>query len=67
MRLSVFRCPGPTPVVTALSRESRAQTGALVVIHPFCGQLEAIAFDDRRPSRKLSGDKLPSAGTELDG
>jgi hypothetical protein len=34
MRLSVFRCPGPTPVVTALSRECRAKTGALVVIHP---------------------------------
>ena len=34
MRLSVFRGPGPTPVATALSRESRAQAGALVVIDP---------------------------------
>jgi hypothetical protein len=32
--LSVFRCPGPSPVVTALSGESRAQANALVVIHP---------------------------------
>jgi hypothetical protein len=36
--LSVFRCPGPSPVVTALSGESRAQANALVVIHPKIGQ-----------------------------
>jgi hypothetical protein len=34
MRLFVFRCPGPSPVVTERSGESRAQAGALVVIHP---------------------------------
>jgi hypothetical protein len=38
MRLSVFRCPGPTPVVTALSRECGAKIGALVVIDPFCDE-----------------------------
>jgi hypothetical protein len=38
MRLSVFQCPGLSPVVIALSRESRAQAGALVVIHPKIGQ-----------------------------
>jgi hypothetical protein len=36
--LSVFRCLGPSPVVTALSGESRAQASALVVIHPKIGQ-----------------------------
>jgi hypothetical protein len=33
-----FSVSGPNPVVTALSRECRAKTGALVVIHPFCLQ-----------------------------
>jgi hypothetical protein len=60
MRLSVFQCPGLSPVVIALSRESRAQAGALVVIHPFCGEffVEAKKCGDDAMI-PLSGTKSP--------
>jgi len=50
-RLSVFWCPGPTRVVTALSRKCRAKTGALVVIHPKNEQSATKQFNRESRSR----------------
>jgi len=60
MRLSVFQCAGPSPVVTERSGESRAQAGALVVIHPFCDEffVEAKKCGDDAMI-PLSGTKAP--------
>jgi hypothetical protein len=53
MRLSVFGCPGATSVVTALSRECRAKTGALVVIHSKNEQSATKQFNvSQKPRRR---------------